>query len=384
MYMDGDAPGDAVRARPHRGARSTGRPAIDAPLVACFVAARPRRPQVVRGERALRRRRSGRRRSRHVDQRLNERASTHPTCYGLRPLRRSARAPRRRARAARRSRVTGRGCARTPRRVTRSTPRSGTRWSSRAGSAIELPEADGGIGLGAVEVAVLAEELGAHAAPAPFVSTVLALDAFARGRRDGVGRAPADRRSARVRRVGPRRTRCRTRRRPTSRSCATTTACSRSSSPSDRAREPAMDLTRELGWLDVDGRPRIPARRRRRARPAPRPGRDVRVRRPARRRRTRARPGRRVRQGPRAVRPPDRFVPGREAPLRRHARRRRGHALDRLLGGVVHRRRTTPTRRSRHPPRRSGAPTRRSASWRRRSRSTAASASRGSTTSTSS
>ena len=51
----------------------------------------------------------------------------------------------------------------------------------------------------------------------------------------------------------------------------------------------------------------------------------------------RARHGGRVRQGPRAVRPADRVVPGREAPLRRHARRRRGHALDRLLGRVVHR-----------------------------------------------
>ena len=43
---------------------------------------------------------------------------------------------------------------------------------------IEVPEADGGVGLGAVEVAILAEGLGAHAAPAPFVPTVLALDAF--------------------------------------------------------------------------------------------------------------------------------------------------------------------------------------------------------------
>jgi alkylation response protein AidB-like acyl-CoA dehydrogenase len=45
--------------------------------------------------------------------------------------------------------------------------------------AIEVPEADGGIGLTGVEVAVLAEELGAHAAPVPFVSTVLAVDALA-------------------------------------------------------------------------------------------------------------------------------------------------------------------------------------------------------------
>ncbi len=45
--------------------------------------------------------------------------------------------------------------------------------------AIEVPEADGGIGLGGVEVAVLAEELGRHAAPAPFLATVLAVDALA-------------------------------------------------------------------------------------------------------------------------------------------------------------------------------------------------------------
>src|SRR5438105_9017783 len=44
---------------------------------------------------------------------------------------------------------------------------------------IEVPEERGGVGLGAVEVAVLSEELGRHAAPAPFVSTVLALDALA-------------------------------------------------------------------------------------------------------------------------------------------------------------------------------------------------------------
>src|SRR4029450_13297372 len=44
---------------------------------------------------------------------------------------------------------------------------------------IEVAESRGGVGLGAVEVAVLCEELGRRAAPAPFVSTVLAIDAFA-------------------------------------------------------------------------------------------------------------------------------------------------------------------------------------------------------------
>ena len=42
---------------------------------------------------------------------------------------------------------------------------------------IEVPEDQGGVGLGAVEAAVFAEELGRHAAPAPFVPTVLAIDA---------------------------------------------------------------------------------------------------------------------------------------------------------------------------------------------------------------
>jgi alkylation response protein AidB-like acyl-CoA dehydrogenase len=44
---------------------------------------------------------------------------------------------------------------------------------------IELPEENGGVGLGTVEAAILAEELGAHAAPAPFEAAVLAIDAFA-------------------------------------------------------------------------------------------------------------------------------------------------------------------------------------------------------------
>ncbi len=46
---------------------------------------------------------------------------------------------------------------------------------------VAMPEAEGGLGLGWVEVAVLLEEVGRHAAPAPFLSTLLALDAAARG-----------------------------------------------------------------------------------------------------------------------------------------------------------------------------------------------------------
>jgi alkylation response protein AidB-like acyl-CoA dehydrogenase len=44
---------------------------------------------------------------------------------------------------------------------------------------VEVDEDRGGLGLGSVEVAVLVEELGRHGAPAPFVPTVLALDALA-------------------------------------------------------------------------------------------------------------------------------------------------------------------------------------------------------------
>src|SRR5689334_20326408 len=55
-------------------------------------------------------------------------------------------------------------------------------WTAMADQgwpAIELPEARGGVGLGPVEVAVLCEELGRHAAPAPFAPTVLAIAALA-------------------------------------------------------------------------------------------------------------------------------------------------------------------------------------------------------------
>jgi alkylation response protein AidB-like acyl-CoA dehydrogenase len=41
---------------------------------------------------------------------------------------------------------------------------------------IAVPERDGGVGLGPVELAVLLEEVGRHVAPAPFLPTVLAID----------------------------------------------------------------------------------------------------------------------------------------------------------------------------------------------------------------
>jgi acyl-CoA dehydrogenase len=51
-------------------------------------------------------------------------------------------------------------------------------------SAVEVPEERGGLGLGAVEVAVLVEEIGRHVASAPFVSTLLALGAVTRAGRE--------------------------------------------------------------------------------------------------------------------------------------------------------------------------------------------------------
>jgi alkylation response protein AidB-like acyl-CoA dehydrogenase len=44
---------------------------------------------------------------------------------------------------------------------------------------VELAESDGGLGLGFVDAAVLLEEVGRHAAPAPFASTLLALSVLA-------------------------------------------------------------------------------------------------------------------------------------------------------------------------------------------------------------
>src|SRR5438067_636751 len=44
---------------------------------------------------------------------------------------------------------------------------------------VELPETQGGLGLGVVEAAVLAEQVGRHVAPAPFLENLLAADAVA-------------------------------------------------------------------------------------------------------------------------------------------------------------------------------------------------------------
>jgi alkylation response protein AidB-like acyl-CoA dehydrogenase len=120
---------------------------------------------------------------------------------------------------------------------------------------IEVPDARGGVGLGAVEAAILAEALGATAAPAPFVPAVLALDALAGAGNDawterllaGEARACIAWDLAHPVVYAP--------------SADVAIVCDDEGVfavelDTPPAREPAMDLTRELGWLRVDGLPR--------------------------------------------------------------------------------------------------------------------------------
>jgi len=116
---------------------------------------------------------------------------------------------------------------------------------------IEVPEERGGVGLGAVEVAVLSEELGRHAAPAPFVSTVLALDAL----------GGADDEQLVERLLGGDAIACVAWNAgapvPYAPSADLAVICAEDGvyamDVRDRPpREPAMDLTRELGWLPFD------------------------------------------------------------------------------------------------------------------------------------
>jgi alkylation response protein AidB-like acyl-CoA dehydrogenase len=116
---------------------------------------------------------------------------------------------------------------------------------------IEVAEADGGIGLGGVEVAVLCEGLGAHAAPVPFLPTVLAIDAFAQaGDTDWVARLLSGDARACVAwdATAPV---------PYAPSADVAIVCTDDAVFAQELttkpkREPAMDLTRELGWLSFD------------------------------------------------------------------------------------------------------------------------------------
>jgi alkylation response protein AidB-like acyl-CoA dehydrogenase len=118
---------------------------------------------------------------------------------------------------------------------------------------VEVSEARGGLGLGAIEVAVLAEELGRHCAPAPFVPTVLALDALTSAgdeETETAGRLLTGDALACVAWdvAAPV---------PYAPSADLAIVCDDDGvycidMPDRPRREPAMDLTRELGWLPFD------------------------------------------------------------------------------------------------------------------------------------
>ncbi len=142
---------------------------------------------------------------------------------------------------------------------------------------IEIAEERGGLGLSTVEVAVLLEEVGRHVAPAPYLATVLALHALSDARDESrVGRlldgaigcvwwsAPG---RARLRVDGDRlHGRCG----PVPYAPSAELAVVTADEPEGEAlyavdlapdarptREPAMDLTRELGWLEFDAAPAL-------------------------------------------------------------------------------------------------------------------------------
>ncbi len=119
---------------------------------------------------------------------------------------------------------------------------------------VAVSEQQGGVGLGSVELAVLLEELGRHCAPAPFLPTVLAIDAFAAAGDDATVErlVQGDRIACVAFGSGPVAY-------APSADLAVVLAgdavysvdLARSGRP---RREPAMDLTRELGWLDTSNR----------------------------------------------------------------------------------------------------------------------------------
>jgi alkylation response protein AidB-like acyl-CoA dehydrogenase len=134
---------------------------------------------------------------------------------------------------------------------------------------VEVPEIQGGLGMGPVEAAALLEEVGRHVAPAPFLSSLLAVGALARAAGSGV--AWAERWVEALvsgEAIGavvweplapvlfaP--------------SADVIVACVKDDDgapalvaaevPADRrpGRQPAMDLTRELGWVELEGLPAV-------------------------------------------------------------------------------------------------------------------------------
>ncbi len=277
-----------------------------------------------------------------------------------------------------------------------------------------VDESHGGAGMGMVDAAVVLEELGRAVCPAPYASSAIGAVALAdaelraaarrrfgdRHARDLRSRSslrmahPADAGNPRrPRRLGPRRREGARRRRERGRNRARDRA--RRRRPARRVRDrstslptrtPTVDGSRKQGRVTLAGAParRIalddaPTAVGSAARPLGRRG----GRRRRRRRAARARARRRVREGARAVRQADRRVPGGATPLRRHAAHGRARPRRGLLRVLGARRRVTrggaPRRR---PSRTRSRPTRSRNSAGPRSRCSAASASRGSTTST--
>ena len=137
-------------------------------------------------------------------------------------------------------------------------PYDATLWKAmveQGWTGVEVPDAEGGLGLGMVEAAVLAEQVGAHVAPAPIIENLLAIGALA-------GTTEASRVD---RLVTGDAVACVAWRPdiPVAYAPVADVAIVISSDevllvdlaggPAIR-REPAMDLTRPLGWLRLDGR----------------------------------------------------------------------------------------------------------------------------------
>jgi alkylation response protein AidB-like acyl-CoA dehydrogenase len=144
---------------------------------------------------------------------------------------------------------------------------------------VALAEEHGGLGLGTVEIAVLLEEIGRHAAPAPFASTVLVIEALvaagvaedaarlAGG--DAIGCVAWSRRADAVRAVPEGDGWTLTGRpEPVAFAPSAAVAVAVAQTPDGPGlfsvdldtvgrppAEPAMDRTRELGWLNLDATP---------------------------------------------------------------------------------------------------------------------------------
>ncbi len=245
---------------------------------------------------------------------------------------------------------------------------------------IAISEEHGGQGLGMVELVILCEELGYAVAPTPFLSNACAglalewagsdeqkgrLEGIATGESRGAIGSPEiflDAEGAATPVIVD------DERRPDPRSGLGQLRAARPDRRDPRLLEAVLDRRR-----GARGRPR------RRHRPDERRGRG----RADRDRAAGDGHGRRLRQGAAPVRPPDRRLPGRLARLRADALRRRGGALADLLRGLGRRCRARVAAArggDGEGPRRATRPGR---SSRPRSRSTAASASPGSTTCTS-